>query len=112
MSLYAVSAMHIQSVLNTDFESNQNVLYVIGQEALFTSLEILQDIKDSLKNNTRHFNINPKTFYSSDGLPSGNIINFYNTNSNATVMHGKIASINQNLGGTILNSSFNFGGLS
>lgn len=118
MSLYAIITMHIQSAKQGAFHNNQNCLFIIGQQAVFTSLDILLDIKRSLNEaislndsfvskGAIGYNISPTAMYFTGGT---NIIDYYNSSKNSMAWDGAITSLNEQAK-VLFDSSFNFGQL-
>lgn len=118
MSLYAIITMHIQSAKQGAFNNNQNCLFIIGQQAVFTSLDILLDIKRSLNETislndsfvskgTVGYNLSPTAMYFTGGT---NIIDYYNSSKGSMAWEGAISSLNEQAK-VLFDSSFNFGQL-
>lgn len=118
MSLYAIITMHIQSAKQGAFNNNQNCLFIIGQQAVFTSLDILLDIKRSLNETislndsfvskgTVGYNLSPTAMYFTGGT---NIIDYYNSSKGSMAWESAISSLNEQAK-VLFDSSFNFGQL-
>ena len=118
MSLYAIITMHIQSAKQGAFHNNQNCLFIIGQQAVFTSLDILLDIKRSLNEaislnssfvskGAVGYNLSPTSMYFTEGT---NIIDYYNSSGSSMAWDGAISSLNEQAK-VLFDSSFNFGQL-
>ena len=118
MSLYAIITMHIQSAKQGAFHNNQNCLFIIGQQAVFTSLDILLDIKRSLNEaislndsfvskGVSGYNLSPTAMYFTEGA---NIIDYYNSSKSSMAWDGAISSLNEQAK-VLFDSSFNFGQL-